>query len=166
MRRLRRTAVIIASAACMAAAFTAAMTTPALAQSAHTLTQSAQISTQSARPLPHNQVPRAYYACSDMSGYTGTTMFWRCTGGYPTSKWVGSSCTPGEYNAGTNYTIWGAINHCGTRVWLHQLKYPEDQTSGWAMCIPRVSSWNFGVGLSPQNIMVSTNSAGCATILP
>jgi hypothetical protein len=170
--RLRRTAVIIASAACMAAALTAAMTAPALAQPAHTLTQSAQtftisLSTSALKPAYMHQAQYNDYACTDGDGLTDSPLFYRCTGGAISSKWVGSSCSPGQYDAETNYTVWATINQCHTRVWLHQYTYPEyTLPAGWAMCIPPNSFYELGLAVSPENIMVSDNTASCTPILP
>ena len=73
--------------------------------------------------------------CSNFNGYSGAADFWRCTGTAASSQWVGSSCNPGEYNSGTYYNIYGAINLCGTRVWLHEYTYPTDTESGWSECV-------------------------------
>jgi hypothetical protein len=148
MSRLRRTAVAIAAAASMAAAFTGAMTAPALAQSAHT--------TQSAQAGP----------CADGDGLSGGTFFWRCTGSGAASRYVGSSCNAGEYNAGDYYNVFGVINRCSTRVWLHELPYPDDLNSGYAVCIEPGLGTLFIPALYPQNIMVSGNSSPCNAIYP
>jgi hypothetical protein len=159
----------------MAVAFASAMTAPALAQSAHTPTRSAQTWIKWAPTTTPEQAFKELAAasgpCSDLNGYNAATLFWRCTGSSPTSQLVGSSCNQGEYNAGTNYTVWGAINICSTRVWLHQDYFPADETSGWSICIPPnfadpITQWEFPVGESPRNIMVSANSANCTPVLP
>jgi hypothetical protein len=62
--------------------------------------------------------------------------------------------------------VWGAINLCATRVWLHQFKFPADQTGGYAICVGPGFASQFAVGEFPKNIMVSANRAGCTTILP
>jgi hypothetical protein len=164
--RLRRIVVAIASAACVAVAFTGSVTAPALAQSAHTPTQSAPAAPAAVK------LPAAVAApgpCGDGNGYNGANRFWRCTGSSVTSDWVASTtCAEGEYNAITSYNVWGAINNCTTRVWLHQFMNPKDTTSGWAICIPPASavSWIFPVNEAPQNFMISANSAACTPVLP
>lgn len=104
--------------------------------------------------------------CTDGNGFSGATQFWRCTGSSASSRFVGSSCNQGQYNAGTNYNVWGAINLCPTRVWLHQLKFPAYQSGGYAICVGPGFAGQFSVGEFPQNIMVSSNRANCTTILP
>ncbi len=178
--RLRRTAVAIASAACMAATVTCAMTAPALAQSAHT-TPSAQISKISAltrspqtptfkqayKTLEQEAAATATIPCGDDAVPTGYE-FWRCTGSSETAKFVGSSCTEGEYNAGSYFNVWAWVNNCYTRVWLHEYKYPKDVTSGWAICIPGgyLGYWSPSANPEPENIMVSANAAYCETVYP
>jgi len=145
MSHPRRTVIAIATAACMAAAFTATMT---ISASAQTVTASA----------PAEGIPD----CNDGIGMTTATLFWRCTGTARTSPWVGSSCSPGEYNAGSAYNVYIASNYCNTRVWLHEYTYPEDANSGWGLCIspggegPPASTYQH-----PENIQVTTNSAQC-----
>lgn len=161
MKRVSPRAILIGLiAALVAVAATLSTTTPAQAAAASTSTQTATVE------QAYKQQAAASGPCTDGNGYTGATLFWRCTGGSATSRFVGSSCNQGEYNAGTNYNVWGAINLCGTRVWLHQFKYPKDQTSGWSICIAPLTATVFSVGETPQNIMVSANTASCQTILP
>jgi hypothetical protein len=160
-----KTAGAIASGTCMAAAFTVAMTAPALAQSAHT-TPSVQTLTQMATaPQAQTATP---VPCADQDGLSGSAEFWRCTGSSATSKWVGSSCNVNEYNAGDNgtYNVYLAINDCGTRVWLHGLDYPEfTKDGGFADCINPHSSFapNGGDGVPefPKNIQVTSNTSDC-----
>jgi hypothetical protein len=177
--RLRRTAVAIASAACMAAAFTAAMTNSALAQPAHT-TPTAQILKISALPksaqpstfkqaLTLEQAQRTAAAatipCGDDALPTGFE-FWRCTGSSATATFVGSSCNLGEYNAGSHYNVWAFVNNCNGRVWLHQYTYPTDTTSGWSICTGPAHAGFFPGNPEPENIMVSANTASCTPVYP
>ncbi|NUP49664.1 MAG: hypothetical protein HOW97_20490 [Catenulispora sp.] len=100
--------------------------------------------------------------CIDMNGYSTATQFWRCTGPDATSRWVGSSCNVGQYNAGTYYNVYGAINPCGKRVWLHQYTYPNDVNNGWAVCVNDDGAWYvYTPAIFPENIQVSTNTASC-----
>jgi hypothetical protein len=143
--RLRRTAVAIAAATCMGAAFTAAMTAPASARSEPTSARSA--STED---------------CSDGNGIGSAGLFYRCTGTSPASEWVGSSCSEGNYNAGTEYNVYIAFNTCDTRVWLHQYPYPEDENSGWTFCATiGVSDQVPAEYQHPKNIFVSSNYSQC-----
>ena len=155
MSRLRRIVVAIVIAASVALALTGVTTAPASAQ-----TTTAKLPAAVAASGP----------CGDGNGYNGANRFWRCTGSSVTSDWVAStSCNQGEYNATSYYNAYGAINNCSTRVWFHQDYYPEDQTSGWAICIPPASavSWIFGgVNEEPRNFMISANSAFCTPVLP
>jgi hypothetical protein len=178
--RLRRTAVAIASAACMAAAVTGVMAAPALAQSAHTtpsaqmskisaLTRSAQTPAfkQAYKTLKQEQKPATTIPCGDDAVPTGED-FWRCTGSSETAEFVGSSCAEGEYNAGSYYNVWAWVNNCPARVWLHQYTYPKDGTSGWSVCIApdSLGYWSPPANPEPENIMVSANTASCETIYP
>lgn len=170
MSRLGRTAVVIASAACLAAGFTAAVAAPALAQPAHTPTHPAKISAkvQWTYEKAAHQHPRATGPCSDSNGFTASTSFWRCTGPNPSSRWVASSCAQGQYNAGTSYNVYGAVNFCGTRVWLHEFTYPQDVNNGWSICFAPNSNAEavLSIPVFPENIMVSNNPTSCTTILP
>ena len=163
-----KAAAAIASAACMAAAFTVAMTTPALAQSAHT-TASVQTLAKSAHiaMAPQGRIATPV-PCADNDGLTGSADFWRCTGSGATSRWVGSSCNVNEYNAGDNgtYNVFLAINDCSTRVWLHALDFPEfTSDGGFAICINPHSSFvpngGDGVPVFPKNIQVTSNGSDC-----
>jgi hypothetical protein len=156
-----KTAVAIASAACMAAAFTMAVTAPALAQSART-TPSVQTSAKLAPTATAAQTTPV--PCADEDGLSNNIEFWRCTGTSATSKWVGSTCDVGEYNAATTYNVYLAINDCSTRVWLHGLDYPLFETAGgFAYCISPHSTWVPAAGDSnfPENIQVSENTSSC-----
>ena len=168
MLRLRRTAVAIAAAACMVSGFTAAITTPALAQSVHTPTHSARTSTTVMQTYKNSMQKNSRQSgpCTDGNGFTNSTSFWRCTGSDPTSRWVASSCAQGQYNAGTFYNVYGAINNCSTRVWLHEFTYPQYVNNGWSICIAPHFNPVFAAGEFPENIMVSGNNASCETILP
>jgi hypothetical protein len=100
--------------------------------------------------------------CTDGNGFSkNITAMWRCTGSSPASRWVGSSCSQGEYNAGTFYNVYGAINECSTRVWLHEFYYPQDVNNGWAACLQPGYAQPFSSPLFPENIMVSANPAPC-----
>jgi hypothetical protein len=179
--RLRRTAVAIASAACMAAAITGAMTAPALAQPAHT-TPAAQISlrtlvksgqiaiVEQGHKLNATAAATATIPCYD-STFSGAAEFWRCTGDSETSTMVGSSCSVSEQNAATYYNVYAALNLCTGRVWLHQNKYTSGTPAGWAVCIayyglPEGAYQYWGYNLEPKNIQVSANTAYCTTTLP
>jgi hypothetical protein len=143
--RLRRTAIAIATAICMGAAFTAATTAPASARSVQTSTQSA-----------------ATGDCSDGNGIGSSGLFYRCTGTSPSSEWVGSSCGEGNYNAGSEYNVYIAFNTCDTRVWLHQFPYPKDENSGWSFCATiGISDQMPSEYQHPENIFVSANSSQC-----
>src|ERR1700722_5142020 len=110
MLRLRRSAVAIAAAICLGAAFTAAMTAPASARPVPTSARTAATETRTASSND----------CSDGNGIGQAGQFYRCTGTSPASQLVGSSCNAGNYNAGTQYNVYIAFNTCDTRVWLHQ----------------------------------------------
>jgi hypothetical protein len=154
--RLRRTAFAIGTAACMAAAFATAMTTPA---SAHTTASAAP----SAIAAPAELSGRN---CGDGDGFTGAPEFWRCTGNSATSLWVGSSCKQNEYNAGSKYNVYAVWNYCSTRVWLHADKYPADETGGWTFCVPPfgfpdASEDIPSTDVHPANIEVTANVNNC-----
>jgi hypothetical protein len=165
LSRFRRAVVAIASAACIAAAFTGAA--PALAQST---TPSVQASAKSAQ-IP--KVLQAYRqqagtaiegACTDGVGFNNFTYFYRCTGDLSSSQWVASPCGIGEYNAITYYNVYGEINNCSTRVWVHQYYYPkftDNGGTGFAYCFGPGTFEVWGTNLAPENIQVSANSAGC-----
>jgi hypothetical protein len=175
--RLGRTALAIASAAFMAAALTAAMAAPALAQSAHP-TSSAQTSARSARVSALLQEYRhssaaATEPCGDGVGISSSTEFWRCTGSSETSTFVGSPCTQGSYNAGSYYNVWGAINECPTRVWLHENEIPPSGATpaGWSVCIAPAADYPynapiFTANLKPENIQVVANDSSCVPVQP
>lgn len=104
--------------------------------------------------------------CTDGDGFSdGVTDFWRCTGSAANSRWVGSTCNEGEYNAGSYYNVYGAINECGDRVWLHEYTYPDDtnpSNPGWAVCVsPDGGGLVAPDGIFPENIVVSANPANC-----
>jgi hypothetical protein len=148
--RLRRTAVVFATAICMGAALTAAMTAPASARSVLTPAQAA------ARPASTNQ------DCYDGNGIGQAGQFYRCTGTSPSSQWVGSSCAAGNYNAGTQFNVYIAFNTCDTRVWLHEYPYPEWESSGWTVCATIGVSDDIDPQYQhPENIYVSTNYSQC-----
>jgi hypothetical protein len=166
--RLRRTAFAIGTAASMAAAFAAAMTAPASAQTTTSAAVLAPATAAGAATVVKLAAPdQGTYDCSDGDGFTGAPEFWRCTGTNPTSPWVGSSCTPNEYNAGSSYNVYAVDNYCSTRVWLHQYTYPTDENSnGWAFCVPPYGFPDAQETISspdqnPKNIMVSNNVSDC-----
>ena len=165
--KARKTSAVIASVVGVVAACSMAMTAPALAQSDHT-TPSAQTLAKSAQITMHLQAQAA--ASNDCGDDTGLNLaereFWRCTGTSLTSPWVGSTCTPGEYNAGTNYNVFWAINNCADRVWLHELTYPDfTEYGGFAYCVnPGPEAvWIPAAGDSdfPENIQVTDNDSPC-----
>jgi hypothetical protein len=171
--RLRRTIFAIGAAAGLVA-FAAAMTAPASAQTLASAPAAAYASTGQARlPAPGTTTfarPAATAAsvipCDDGVDYSPTQNFWRCTGTSVTSRWVASSCAEGEYNAATEYNVYGIINNCPSRVWIHEYMYPKDTTSGWAECVGPIGyADSSGVVNSeyvhPENIMVSANTADC-----
>jgi hypothetical protein len=138
----------------MAGAFTGVMTNSAFAQVA--------TATPTSAPASLLAEAAASGDCTDGVGINSSAQFWRCTGTSPSSPWVASSCNPGEYNAITYYNLYGAINACGTRVWIHEYTYPTDTTSGWSWCYgPGVSEDLGPTYAHPENIMVSDNSAAC-----
>src|ERR1700753_201441 len=100
MSLLRRTAIAIAAAVCMAAVPLLTTTMPA---SAHTGTAAtaAKLAT-AAKPAT---AAKRDQPCANGVGYSGGHSFWRCTGTSNNSRWVGSSCNPGQYNAGTEYNV-------------------------------------------------------------
>jgi hypothetical protein len=146
MPRLRPTAIAIATAGCMAAAFSA--------------TTTASASAQTGAPAQTGASPQTQY-CNDPMNFP-TISFWRCTGATEGSPWVGSSCNVNNYNAGTSYNVYAWDNACGDRVWLHQYTYPKDVDKGWSYCI---SPGSIGVTptqyRNPQNIEVVSNTAKC-----
>lgn len=109
-----------------------------------------------------NAHPDVTGPCTDGYGYNGATEFWRCTGSAANARWVGNTCAQGEYNAGTYYNVYGIINNCGTRVWLHEYTYPQDVNNGWAYCSTPYSATALSGPIFPENIMVSANSATCS----
>jgi hypothetical protein len=57
-------------------------------------------------------------------------------------------------------------NTCIYRVWLHQYKYPQWQSSGWSYCIDPVQYPGIYVPTPskyahPENIYISTNESAC-----
>lgn len=169
MPRLPRTILAIGAAACMAAAFAAAMTAPASAQT----TTSAPVTITApfagaalTSAVTLHTAAASSQDCANGVGYTGLEGFWRCTGTSATSPWVGSSCAPGEYNAGSYYNVYLAVNFCAYRVWLHEYKYPADVNNGWAVCVSPYLDSGYELSLNagyqhPENIMVSNNTAAC-----
>ena len=140
-----------------AAVGTLAVAATAGAANATTTPTTAVVATSAAAYTASDSVP-----CLDMNGYDNTPSFWRCTGPDESSRWVGSSCSAGEYNAGTYYNVYGAINQCGRRVWLHEYTYPADVNNGWAVCVNDDGNWYvYPGGVFPENIMVSTNPDPC-----
>jgi hypothetical protein len=144
------------------------------AASAGTIAVAATVSAANAATAPTTAViatsaaayaASATVACLDLNGYNNTNEFWRCTGPDETSQWVGSSCNVDEYNAGSSYNVYGAINMCGKRVWLHEYTYPADTSPtnpGWAVCVNDDGAWyQYTGGIFPKNIMVSANTAAC-----
>ena len=154
--RLRRNAFAIGTAACMAAGFATAMTTPASAQT----TASAA---PSAIAAPADLSGRY---CGDGKGLGSTTEFYRCTGDLETSVWVGSSCAQNEYNAGSYYNVYAVMNYCSTRVWLHAETYPDDESGGWTYCVPPYGFPDANedipsADVHPANIQVTANKNNC-----
>jgi len=88
--------------------------------------------------------------------------FYRCT---PTA-WVGIKCSTYNNNAGTSFNVIYSENTCIYRVWLHQYKYPQWQSSGWSYCIDPVQYPGIYVPTPsqyahPENIYISTNESAC-----
>jgi hypothetical protein len=181
---LRRTASAIGTAACMAAAFAAAMTAPASAQTTASAAPAAvsatataaseavavKLTTAAGAAAAVKLTPAAapsWNDCSDYDGYNAQDGFWRCTGTSPSSPWVWSSCTPGNYDAISSYNVYIFTNLCNTRVWMHQYTSKNDVNNGWAKCTGPYEFGNDNNGLSaanevhPENIQVTTNTADC-----
>jgi hypothetical protein len=165
--RLRRTAFAIGTAACMAAAFAAAMTAPASARttaSAPAAVSAPATAADAAAAIKPYAAVAGNQACSDDNGDTGAPAFWRCTGPNATSAYAGSGCGLATYelNATGHWNVYGYINGCEGRVWLHQYTYPTDEKSGWSVCLNGYSSgFEYSPYNAPENIEITTNDTNC-----
>lgn len=164
MSRARQILFAVGIAVCLAAAFAVAGVAQASAQ------PKAPSPAVVSAPITTAMLTKAAAASSDCADGIGlssaTREFWRCTGTSATSTYVGSSCTPNEYNAKTEYNMYAAINDCLTRVWVHQYMYPKDTTAGWTICFgPPGNASSIQTlktaDVHPQNIMVSNNPLSC-----
>ena len=169
--RLRRNAFAIGTAACMAAAFAAAMTAPASAQTtasaAPAAVSAAPTAARAAAAVKAIEAPDSEVDCQAMNGYgNGNVGFWRCTGTSTASEWVWTSCAEVNNNAGSYYNVYVYLNYCSTRVWLHEYTYPDDVNNGWAVCAgPSPAADSTGVvnsaDVHPENIQVTGNTSDC-----
>lgn len=91
-------------------------------------------------------------------------IFERCTTTGPDSDWVGTSCSQGmNYEAGTHFNVYAAVDGCFVRVWIHQYTYPKDETEGWSYCFSGGNAYQQTPSQydDPENIFVSANTSGC-----
>ena len=132
--RVRPTAILIATTGVMAAAFAAAIASPAYAQ---------------APPCFNTPPPTGGFA--------------RCTSSSPDGVWRSLPCVANANYDGTSgpFNIYIANNACGDRVWLHQ-NANWQTAGGWAVCVsPDVTQLIGTDRLHPMNIYVSNNPARC-----